>query len=79
MPYDFTEWEKEPEPQTSSSRSSGPPRKLTGIGVLDPPVPPKRQPGPLPAIPASTWLRIFAAIVLIGIAALTFLMLLSYR
>jgi len=35
MPYDFQEWEEELEPQTSSARIGGPPRKLTGIGVLE--------------------------------------------
>jgi hypothetical protein len=42
MPYEFTEWEHEPEPEASSSRTGGPPRKVTGIGILDPPSPPKR-------------------------------------
>jgi hypothetical protein len=43
MPYEFNEWEHEPETQTSSSRGGGPPRKITGVGLLDPTVPPKRQ------------------------------------
>jgi hypothetical protein len=37
MPYEFTEHERDPETQTSASRRMGPPRKGTGIGVLDPP------------------------------------------
>jgi len=75
MPYEFTKWEDEPEPQASSSRGGIPPRKITGIGVLDPPVPPKRQPGPLLPMPASLLMRIFAAIILIGIVLVTLLFL----
>ena len=45
MPYEFRQWEEELEPQPSSARLGGPPRKLTGIGLLDPPGPPKRPPG----------------------------------
>src|SRR5580700_4739937 len=48
MHYEFTEWEQEPEPEASSSRIGGPPRKVTGIGILDPPLPPKRQSPLLP-------------------------------
>jgi hypothetical protein len=47
MPYEFTDREYEPEAQASASRGGIPPRKITGVGVLDPPVPPKKQPGPL--------------------------------
>jgi hypothetical protein len=36
MPHQFTEYEDEPQPQSSSRRSGGPPRKRTGAGVLDP-------------------------------------------
>jgi hypothetical protein len=79
MPYEFTEWEHEPEPQASSSRAGGPPRKITGAGVLDPPVPSKRQPGSLLPISASLFMRIFAAIILIGMVVLTFLLLLPQR
>jgi hypothetical protein len=61
MPYEFGENEFELEPASSSARSSGPPRKFTGIGVLDPPVPPKR--------PASLFLRVLGAPLLLGIAA----------
>jgi hypothetical protein len=39
MPYEFNEWEHEPQTQTSSSRGGGPPRKTTGVGLLDPTVP----------------------------------------
>ena len=75
MPYEFTEWEHEPEPQASSSHAGGPPRKITGVGIVDPPVPPKRQ-GPLFPIAESLFVRIFAAIILIGIVVATFLLLL---
>ena len=43
MPYEFNEWEQEPETQAFSSRGGGPPRKITGVGILDPSVPPTRQ------------------------------------
>ena len=69
MPYEFAENEFEPEPASSSARSGGPPRKLTGIGVLDPPVPPKRPPGPIPAAPASLLLRALGALLLLGLTA----------
>jgi hypothetical protein len=78
MPYEFTEWEQEPEPQVSASRAGGPPRKTTVVGILDPPVPPKRQ-NPLTPIAGSLFMRIFAAIILIGILVVTFLMLLPQR
>jgi hypothetical protein len=67
MPYEFTDREYEPEPQASSSRGGLPPRKITGVGVLDPPVPPRKQPGPLTPIPASRLKRIFAMVVLITV------------
>lgn len=58
MPYEFAENEFELEPASSSARYGGPPHKVTGIGILDPPVPPKRPPGPTPFVPASLFLRI---------------------
>ncbi len=75
MPYDFAENEDELEPQASSARGGGPPRKLTGTGVLDPPFPPKRPPGPIPTVPSSLLFRIFAGLLLLGIAVMTFFML----
>jgi len=76
MPYEFTEDSFELEPQTSSAHSGGPPRKLTGIGVLDPPVPPKGPIGPLRRLPASVWLRILGILLLAGIGiSLLFLLL----
>jgi hypothetical protein len=68
MPYESTDREYEPEPQASSSRGGVPPRKITGVGVLDPPVPPKKQPEPLAPIPASRLKRIIAVIILVGVA-----------
>jgi hypothetical protein len=77
MPYEFTGREYEPEPQASSSRGGVPPRKTTGVGVLDPPVPPKRQPGPLTPLPASLLKRIFAVIILVGVAVAVAMLLLA--
>jgi hypothetical protein len=37
MPYQFTEYPREPEPQLASSRGTRPPGKGIGVGVLDPP------------------------------------------
>lgn len=70
MPYDFAENEFELEPQASSAHG-GPPRKRTGIDVLDPPFPPKKPPGPIPTFPTSLSFRIFAALLLAAFAALT--------
>ena len=75
MAYEFTEWEQEPEPQASSGHSVVPPRKLTGVGALDPPVPPKKPLGPIPGIPASLLLRILAALILLGFVILIISML----
>jgi len=68
MPYEFAEYEFELEPEASSAHSGGPPRKLTGIGVLDPRVPPKRPPAPIPAARASLILRILGGL-LLGLAS----------
>ena len=69
MPYDFAENEFELDPQAASARGGGPPRKRTGIGVLDPPFPPKRPPGLIPTVPSSLLFRIFAGLLLAGLAA----------
>jgi hypothetical protein len=69
MPYEFAENEFELEPDASSARSGGPPRKITGIGILDPPVPPRRPPGPIPATPASLFLRVLGGLLLLGLTA----------
>lgn len=77
MPHEFTEWEQEPEAQASSGRSAIPPRKVSGVGVLDTPVPPKKPVGPIPGVPASMLLRIIAGVALLvavsSILALLFL------
>ena len=75
MPYDFAENEYELEPQASSARSGGPPRKLSGIGVVDPPFPPKRPPGPIPTVPASQLFRIVAGLLIAGLAGTILLLL----
>jgi len=75
MPYEFSENEFELEPSSSGSLRGGPPRKLTGVGVLDPPVPPKRPPEPIPAESASLFMRIVAGIVLAGFVVGTLLLL----
>ena len=79
MGYEFIEREHELEAQASSSRGGLPPRKIAGVGVLDPPVPPKRQPAPTPAIPASRLVRIFAVMLLIGLFVSAILFLLPWR
>jgi|HubBroStandDraft_6_1064221.scaffolds.fasta_scaffold04943_4 hypothetical protein len=48
MPYEFRQWEEELEPKPSSGRFGGPPRKFTGVGVLDPPGPPAGHRAALP-------------------------------
>jgi len=78
VPYEFAENEYELDPQASSTRGGGPPRKRTEIGVLDPPFPPKRPPGPIPAAPGLLW-RLAAALLVIGLAAAILLLLLAKR
>jgi hypothetical protein len=72
MPHDFIEYEPDWEPKASSARWGGPPRKFTGLGVLDPPRPPKRPFGPIPSAPASILWRIAAALLLAVMAAMMF-------
>jgi hypothetical protein len=79
MPYTFTEWDEEPEPQSSSARWGGPPRKSTLAGVLDPPTPPKQPISPLSRIPVSAILRVFAAALLVAILAAMAFMLFGHR
>jgi len=69
VPYDFVENEHELDPHASSARGGGPPRKLSGIGVLDSPFPPKRPPGPIPTVPSSLLFRVFPGLLLAGLAA----------
>ena len=75
MPCDFAENEFELDPQPASARGGGPPRKRTGIGVLDPPFPPKRAPGPIPAAPTSLLWRIAATLLLAVLVVMTFFVL----
>jgi hypothetical protein len=67
MPYEFREWEEEPEPQPSSARGGRPPHKPKGIGVLDPPDPPRRLQGFRSALPGSFLLRLLGGLVLAGL------------
>ena len=62
MAYELREWEQDPEPQASSGHSVIPPRTITGVGVLDPSVPPKRPP--------SVLFRILAGLILVGLIVL---------
>ena len=68
MPYEFNEQEHEMEPQSSGARMSGPPRMFTSAGVLDPSVPPKKPLRPTPTLPLQLWMRVFAIVVLGGVA-----------
>jgi hypothetical protein len=79
MPYDFAEYEFELDPQASSARSGGPPRKCAGVGVVDPPIPPKRPPGPIPTVPSSLLFRVFAGLLLAGLAAAILFLLFGMR
>jgi hypothetical protein len=79
LAYEFTENDHEFEPQVSSAHGGGPPRKLTGAGVLDPPFPPKLPPGPIPATPSSMLFRILAALLLAALAAATLFLLFAKR
>jgi len=66
MPYEFQEWEEEPQPEASCARSGGPPRKSIAIGVLDPAGHPK---GPSePRLLGFFLTRIVAILILAGLA-----------
>jgi hypothetical protein len=67
MPYEFAEWDEEPEAQAGSRRGGEPPRKSTGIGVLDPPGPPSKHGLPFVSLPGFTN-RILAALILAALA-----------
>jgi hypothetical protein len=71
MAYEFTEFDYEPETQGASAHGGKPPGRFTSAGVLEPPVPPKRPPGPIPAIPAGKVFRILAAVILAAIGIMT--------
>jgi hypothetical protein len=65
MAHEFTEYEYEPEAEAASSHGGGPPSRLTGVGVLDPLLPPRRPSGAR----HSLLLRILGAVVLLGVVA----------
>ena len=58
MAYEFRELEEDPESQASSWHSVIPPRTITGVGVLEPSVLPKKPP--------SVLLRILAGLILVA-------------
>ena len=60
-------------------RFGGPPRKLTGAGVLDPTFSPKRPPGSIPSVPSSLLFRIVAGLVRAGLATALFFLLFALR
>jgi hypothetical protein len=68
VPYDFAENEYELDPLATSARGGGPPRKSTGIGIVDPPF-------PIPEVPSSPFFRILAGLVLAAIAVTLFFVL----
>jgi hypothetical protein len=71
MPHEFTQYEVDPEPEASSARGAAPPRKFTGVGILDPPAPYKRprSPSPIPTLSWPLWLRVCAMMILAGLGA----------
>ena len=69
MPYEFSENEFELEPAAASGRSSKPPRKYAGVGVVDPPGPPTHPLDAIPAASASLSWRIVGAVILVGLVA----------
>jgi hypothetical protein len=74
MAYEFTPYEQELEPQASGARLGGPPRKHTAAGVLDPPIQPRKQPSPTPAIPRTT-MKVLAVAILLGLITAALMML----
>lgn len=78
MPYEFNEWEREPEPLASSSHAGGPPRKSTGVGTSDPAVPPNRPGAQLP-VGTRLLLSIIAAVVLVGVLVVISMLLAPHR
>jgi hypothetical protein len=76
MPHEFHEYPFELEPEASSSRSGGPPRKSTAVDVLDPPRSPARPVEPMGSQASSVWMRGLAIAILAGIGLLTLLQLL---
>ena len=78
MPHEFHEWEVQLQPEASSARSGGPPRRTHSVGVLDPPLPPRKPPGPIPAPPMPLWLRVSAVLLLAGLGLYLVYMLLRH-
>ncbi|HKW57555.1 MAG TPA: hypothetical protein VJN42_09380 [Candidatus Acidoferrum sp.] len=76
MPYDFEPWEDDLQPHPAGSRGAVPPRKFVGIGVLDPPAPPKRTPQPLAA---PLLVRVLAGLLLAALALATLFLLFRPR
>jgi hypothetical protein len=68
MPYEFREWDDEPEVQSGSSRAGGPPRKSIGLGVMDPPGPPSTHRSFSFGLPGFAN-RILATLILLALAA----------
>jgi hypothetical protein len=68
MPYEYAEWDEEPQAQAGSRRAGGPPRKSAGIGVLDPPGPPSKHGSPFVSLPRFSS-RILAALILAALGA----------
>jgi hypothetical protein len=73
MPHEFIEREDDLEPLAGGSHSGGPPHKYTSAGVLDPPFPPKKPLGPIPALVRSPLFRIFVIVMLAGLALMALL------
>jgi hypothetical protein len=73
MPHEFTEREEELEAQAAGGRWGSPPRKHTAIGILDPPVPPKKPVSPTPMIPRTIF-KSLTVLILLGLALLAAIM-----
>jgi hypothetical protein len=77
MPLEFTEWDDDLEAQPSSAHSGSPPRKHTGVGVLEPDESPEKH---SVAIPSDSLLRIMAWLILVALAAgIVFQLLFRFR
>jgi hypothetical protein len=73
MPYEFIERDDDLEPLAGGSHSGRPPGKHTSAGVLDPPFPPKKPIGPIPALLRSPLFRVFVIVILAGLALMALL------
>lgn len=70
MAYEFIPREEEPQPQPAGSRLGGPPRKHIAVGVLDPPLRPKKPIEPNPPIERSALTRWIVILILAGLVVL---------